>query len=190
MPTAPTSVEPTTSTSNSKYTNTLKIIGRVNLPVNHLLEITGFVDTSKNFPTANAFVMFVPGKPDNTKLSGRTYVQDQRDTMKLQNRDVFAFAEALKMAATYGKCDFMVFTDSSKFAGNQGQGVTKKLSVSAAPSSKDPNKLSIFINYQGSTKVNIVIDRWAALGFANQILTLAQKTEEAKIDIERQMFEK
>ena len=170
--------------------NDLIIVGRVNMPTTQLFEVTGFIDTTKAFPTANAFLNFVPGQADNTKMSGRTYVQAQRETMKIANRDLYAFAEALKFAATYYKCDFMLFTDSSKFAGNQGQqGITKRVSISAAPSKKDPNKYLIFISYQGQQKITIALERWMAIGLAEQLKTLADETERVKFKIEKQKIE-
>jgi len=164
--------------------NQITIVGKVNLPVTSLLEITGFVDTSKKFPTSNAFVMFVPGKPDQSKATGITYDQDNKEVMKISNKDLFALAEAIKFAAMYQQCDFIVFTDSSKFAGNQGQGVNKKLSVTTAPSRRDPNKYMIFINYAGAKKINITLDKWGAIGFAEQIKALATQTEMKKHEIE------
>ena len=182
---------PQTQTQNNGVTQTtphqknqIMITGKVNLPVTSLLEIAGFVDASKKFPSSNAFVMFVPGKPDQTKATGITYDQDNKEVMKISNKDLFAFAEAIKFAAMYQQCDFIVFTDSSKFAGNQGQGVNKKLSVTTAPSRRDPNKYMIFINYTGAKKINITLDKWGAIGFAEQIKALAMQTEAKKHEIE------
>jgi len=169
--------------------NTLHIVGKVNMPTTQLFEVTGFVDTGKKFPTSNAFLTFIPGKPDSSKMSGRTYVQDQKETMKISNRDLFGLAEALKFAAMYNQCDFMIFTDSSKFAGTQqGQGVTKKVSVAAMPSRKDPNKYLVFLNYQGQKKITLALDKWMVIGLAGQLQSLADTIEKEKYRIEREMM--
>ena len=174
------------SQNNQNGQNTLEIVGKVNMPTTQLFEATGFVDTGKQFPTSNAFLTFIPGKPDSSKLSGRTYVQDQRETMKVSNRDLFGLAEAIKFAATYNQCDFTIFTDSSKFAGNNGQGINKKISISAAPSRKDPKKFLTFISYKGSQSITIAIDKWMAIGLAEQIKNLAMETDKMKFKIERE----
>jgi hypothetical protein len=176
------------NTGNGRYE--LDIVGKVNLPTTQLFEVTGFVDLGKQFPTSNAFLLFVPGIQDSTKATGRSYDQSRRETMKISNRDLFALAEALKYAAMYKQCDFMIFTDSSKFAGTQGQGVTKKVSISAAPSSRDPNKHKVFINYNGQGKINIAIDPWMAIGLGEQLKALATATENEKYAKEREMMKK
>ena len=185
IPGAPSTpeVQQQTQTAHSNQ-NSLVTVGRVNMPTTQLFEATGFVDTGRKFPTSNAFLTFIPGKPDNTKQSGRTYVQDQRETMKIANRDLFGLAEAIKFAATYNQCDFMIFTDSSKFAGNNGQGINKRVSISAAPSKKDPNKYLIFISYKGNANITIALEKWMAIGLAEQLKTLADATEKKKFEIE------
>ena len=163
----------------------IDVIGRVNFPSTQLIELTGFVDTSKQFPTANAFLMAVPGVPDSTKQSGRTYNQDAKETMKIGVRDMYALAEALNYAALYGQCDFVVFTDSSKFAGTaQGQGQTKQVSIGTAMGNN--GKLKIFLNFKGREKVTIAMEKWNALGFAKQIEHLADETLSAKFALERE----
>ena len=166
----------------------MDIVSKITYTSTQLFEVTGFLDISREFPTANAFVMFVPGQPDSTKQSGRTYVQAQKEIMKINIRDVYAMGEALKMAALYNTCDFVIFTDSTKSAFHkEGQASTKKITISAAPSRKDPNKYSIFLTYQGNQKITLVLDKWHALGVANQLLTLAQYTEEKKFEKEKEV---
>jgi hypothetical protein len=193
---APTSAPQSTSQNtpqnnggNSGYD--LDIVGKVNMPVTQLFEATGFVDLGKQFPTSNAFLMFVPGVPDQTKATGRSYDQSKRETMKIANRDLFALAEALKYAAMYKQCDFMIFTDSNKFAGTQqGQGVTKKVTISAAPSTRDPNKHKVFLTYNGQGKVSIALDPWHAIGLGEQLKALAIATENEKYKKEKERMVK
>ena len=159
----------------------LRVAGRVNFPATQLFEATGFVDEAKEFPTANSFLMFVPGVPDSTKQSGRTYNQDKREIMKINVRDLYALSDALHYAATYGQCDFSVFTDSSKFAGTaQGQGQTKQVSVGTAMGNN--GKLKIFLNYNGASKISLALEKWHAVGLAGQLKQLADSTQEMKFE--------
>ncbi len=162
----------------------IEISGRINFPSTQLFEATGFVDTGKEFPTANAFLMFVPGIPDGSKQSGRTYNQEAKETMKVSVRDLFGLAEALNYAATYGQCDYIVFTDSSKFSGTAvGQGQTKQVSVGTAVGNN--GKPKIFLNYKGSGKVTIAMERWHAVGLAKQLESLANETLNMKFKLEQ-----
>jgi hypothetical protein len=164
--------------------NTIDVVGRVNFPATQLFEATGFIDVGKQFPTANAFLMFVPGIPDQSKQSGRTYDQSQKEVMKVSIRDLYGLAEALKFAAFYGQCDFVVFTDSSKFAGTaQGQGQTKQVSVGTAIGNN--GKPKIFLNYKGAKKITLALEKWHAVGLAEQLRTLADETARIKFKIER-----
>lgn len=159
----------------------LRVVGRVNFPATQLFEATGFIDESKEFPTANSFLMFVPGVPDASKQSGRTYNQDAREIMKINVRDLYALSDALHYAATYGQCDFTVFTDSSKFSGTaQGQGQTKQVSVGTAMGNN--GKLKIFLNYNGSGKITLALEKWHAVGLAGQLKSLADQTQAAKFE--------
>ncbi len=162
----------------------LKVAGRVNFPATQLFEATGFIDEAKEFPTANSFLMFVPGVPDASKQSGRTYNQNAREIMKINIRDLYALSDALHYAATYGQCDFTVFTDSSKFSGTaQGQGQTKQVSVGTAIGNN--GKLKIFLNYNGSGKITLALEKWHAIGLAGQLKTLADQTQTLKFDHDR-----
>lgn len=164
--------------------NPIQIVGRVNFPATQLFEATGFVDTGKQFPTSNAFLMFVPGLRDNSKASGRTYNQAAKEVMKIGVRDLAALAEALHYAATYAQNpDFVVFTDSSKFAGTQGQGQTKQVSVGFAMGNN--GKPKVFLNYKGAKTVALALDKWHAIGLAKQLEFLAQETLKSKFEIER-----
>jgi hypothetical protein len=185
-PVAPQELQPTSEEQaySTAPQRAIDIAGRVNFPAAQLFEATGFIDTSKQFPTANAFMMFVPGVPDQSKMSGRTYDQNRRETMKVSVRDLFGLAEALNYAATYGQCDFIVFTDSSKFAGTaQGQGQTKQISVKTAIGNN--GKPKIFLNYKGAGNVSIALERWHAVGLAKQLETLASETLKLKFEKER-----
>jgi mannose/fructose/N-acetylgalactosamine-specific phosphotransferase system component IIB len=182
-PAAPTAPQPY-DTQAQQPQRTIEVVGRVNFPSTQLFEATGFIDTSKQFPTANAFMMFVPGIPDQSKMSGRTYDQSHKETMKINVRDLFGLAEALNYAATYGQCDFVIFTDSSKFAGTaQGQGQTKQISVGTAVGNN--GKPKIFLNYKGANKITIALEKWHAVGLAEQLKTLASATLTQKFEKER-----
>jgi len=171
--------------NNGQQSNSINVIGRVNFPATQLFEATGFVDTGKQFPTANAFLLFVPGIPDQSKQSGRTYDQSKKEIMKISVRDLYALSDALNFAATYGQSpDFVVFTDSSKFAGTaQGQGQTKQVSVGTAIGNN--GKPKIFLNYKGAGKITLALEKWHAIGLANQIKTLADETLKKKFEHER-----
>lgn len=162
----------------------LRVVGRVNFPATQLFEATGFIDESKEYPTANAFLMFVPGVPDASKQSGRTYNQEAREIMKINARDLYALSDALHYAATYGQCDFTIFTDSSKFSGTaQGQGQTKQVSVGTAVGNN--SKLKIFLNYNGHGKVTLALEKWHAVGLAGQLKCLADQTQATKFEYDK-----
>ena len=106
--------------------------------------------------------------------------------MKVMIRDLFGLAEALKYAAMYKKNPgFNVFTDSGKYAGNQGQAVRKMVSVTVAPSSKDPSKVTIFLSYKGQAKITLAMEEWHAIGLAGQLLNLASEVERKKFITEK-----
>lgn len=183
-PTAPQEYATAPQEPQHNMQSTVAVVGRVNFPATQLFEATGFIDTGKQFPTANAFLMFVPGIPDQSKQSGRTYDQSQKEIMKVSVRDLYALAEALKFAGMYGQCDFMVFTDSSKFAGTaQGQGQTKQVSVGTAIGNN--GKPKVFLNYKGAKKITLALEKWHAIGLAEQIRTLADATLKDKFARER-----
>jgi hypothetical protein len=165
--------------------NNLKIVGRVNFPAKQLFEATGFIDTNKQFPIANCFLMFVPGIPDQSKVTGLTYDQSQREIMKIGVRDLFGLAEALIFSATYGQSsDFQIFTDSTKFAGTaEGQGHKKQVSVGAAVGNN--GKLRVFLTFNGLKKITIALEKWHAIGLAEQLKTLASETLKTKFTFEQ-----
>jgi hypothetical protein len=190
-PAAPETVNASSETPQPQSTNTtVEVVGRVNFPATQLFEATGFIDVGKQFPTANSFLMFVPGIPDQSKQSGRTYDQSKREIMKINIRDLYALSEALTFAATYGQTpDFVVFTDSSKFAGTaQGQGQTKQVSVGTAIGNN--GKPKIFLNYKGQGKITLALEKWHAIGLAGQLKTLADETLKIKFQHERQFTNK
>ncbi len=175
---------PAAAPAQTAPAHSIEIAGRINFPSTQLFEATGFIDTSKQFPTGNAFLLFVPGVPDGSKQSGRTYNQDAKETMKVSIRDLFGLSEALSYAATYGQSDFTVFTDSSKFAGTQqGQGQTKQVSVGTAIGNN--GKPKIFLNYKGRGKITIAMEKWHAVGLSKQLEALANETLRMKFKHER-----
>lgn len=159
-----------------------EIVGRVNFQGTQLFEATGFIDISKEFPTGDAFLMFVPGIPDTTKQTGRSYDQSKRETMKVSVRDLYGMAEALKYAAVYQQCDFVLFTDSSKFSGTaQGEGQTKQVSINAQIGNNQ--KLKVFLSFKGrGGKVTLALEKWHAMGLSNQLTALADRVQNRKFD--------
>lgn len=182
--TSPQASAPTEATQQGN--NTISVVGRVNFPATQLFEATGFVDIGKQFPTANSFLMFVPGVPDQSKQSGRTYNQAAKEIMKINVRDLYALSDALNFAGVYGQSpDFVVFTDSSKFSGTaQGEGQTKQVSVGTAIGNN--GKPKIFLNYKGQSKITIALEKWHAIGLAGQIRALADETSKMKFQFERE----
>jgi hypothetical protein len=176
---------PTNSGPVREYNN--YIVGKINYTAKQLFEITGFVDLSKRFPDASAFVTFIPGISDNTKQTGITYNQQAKEIMKIGIRDLFALGEAIDMAAKgFVPADFTVFTDSSKFEGNTGVGVTKQISIGAGEYRGKPR---IYINYKGTSQIQLSLDKWHAIGVAKQILNLADSTLQAKYKKEKEQYE-
>jgi len=177
-------VAPTNDSPKAYGERNLEITGRVNFPATQLFEATGFIDIGKQFPTANAFLMFVPSLSDQSKQSGRTYNQSAKEVMKISIRDLYGLSEALNYAAIYGQCDFIVYTDSSKFVGtSQGQGQTKQVSVGTAIGNN--GKPKIFLNYNGSKKIVLALEKWHAIGLAKQLAVLADETLKMKFEKER-----
>jgi len=178
--TAPAGVQ--TSGPAREYNN--HIVGKINYTAKQLFEVTGFVDLSKKFPEASAFVTVIPGIPDNTKATGITYNQAAKETMKISVRDLFAMGEAILMAVKGegGDADFVVYTDSSKASAN-GQGVTKQCSIGAG---EFRGKKRIYINYKGNSQIQLSLDKWHAVGVAKQIEALANETVNQKLLKERE----
>ena len=171
--------------AHTTHNSTIDVVGRVNFPATQLFEATGFIDVGKQFPTANAFLMFVPGVQDSSKQSGRSYNQSAKEIMKINARDLYALAEALNYAAVYGQTpDFTIFTDSSKFSGTaQGQGQTKNVSVGTAIGNN--GKPKIFLNYKGQSKITLALEKWHAIGLSGQLKQLADETMSQKFAKER-----
>jgi len=184
-PTPPSGNQVPAPTQNTSSGHTLTV-GKVNYTSKQLFEVSGAVDMHKDFPEAIAFVMFIPGVPDNTKATGITYNQSAKEIMKINVRDLFALAEALTMAAHGAQTDFIVYTDSSKsFANTTGVGITKQVSVG---SGEWKGNTRVYLNYKGQGQIQLSMDRWHALGLANQIKTLAQETLNHKFKEERRKY--
>jgi ribonuclease HI len=189
-PQAPTTTQDpsTVPAGNAGGGYTIETVSKVTYTATQLFEVTGFLDVSNDWPSANAFVMFVPGQRDDTKASGRTYIQAQKEIMKISSREIIAMGEALKWAAMYNTCDYMTFTDSTKSSFHkEGQAAVKKISISVAPSNKDPNKYSIFLTYQGNQKITVVLDKWSAISLGDQLINLGQYTDRKKFEKETEI---
>lgn len=139
----------------------------------NLIEITILKETNKQFPKVFALIMFVPGKEDNTKQSGRTYVMEQKEFIKFSIDELFQLAYALEEAATTGRCDFIKFADTSKFSG--GDKNIKSVSVSAV---NNAQKVKVYINYKSDTaNIATTFTKWSAIGFAGQIRAIANRAQ-------------
>jgi len=178
---APAGAAPTQS--NSTYTGERKteFVGRMNYTSKQLFEVSGAVNIAKQFPEPIAFVTFIPGIPDASKATGITYNQAAKETMKIHIRDLFGLSKAIEQAAMVGQCDFVVYTDSSKFAGST-TAVTKQLSIGAG---EWKGKVRVYINYKGQGQIQLSLDKWHALGVAEQLKVVAQETLKKKMELER-----
>jgi len=174
IPTAPQTGAPVTAAPQSNaqgYDNERLFV--LSHPSMNLIEITVLRELNKQFPKFFALLMFVPGKPDNSKQSGRTYVMDKKEFIKFSIAELFQLAYALEEAAIAGASDFIKFADTSKFKGGESQ--IKKVTVSATNNS---GKVKIYVNYvNNSTNANIAttFTKWDAIGFANEIRSVAEK---------------
>ena len=142
-------------------------------PSMNLIEITILKETNKQFPKVFALLMFVPGREDNTKQSGRTYVMEQKEFIKFSIDELFQLAYALEEAAATGSCDFIKFADTSKFSG--GNKKVKTVSISAV---NNAQRVKIYINYKSdNANIATTFTKWSAIGFAGQIRALATEAQ-------------
>lgn len=168
---APIPDAPTSGTQDQQFNNERLMV--LPHPSMNLIEITTLKETNKQFPKVFALLMFVPGKEDNTKQSGRTYVMEQKEFIKFSIDELFQLAYALEEAAATGSCDFVKFADTSKFSG--GNKKIKTVSVSAV---NNMQKVKIYINYKSDTaNIATTFTKWAAIGFAGQIRALANEAQ-------------
>ncbi len=159
-----------------------KQAGKITHTGSQLLEINGTVDITDKYPDAIGFVMMVPSRPDNTKASGKTYVMTEKIVIKFSSEELHTLAEALKEAATYGRCTYTKFSDPKK-ADASSTAESKKLSVTAIV---EGEKVKVFVNSSwGAKKVNMPLDKYGALGLANQIHDLATATNILKFSYDR-----
>ena len=140
-------------------------------PSMNLIEITVLRELNKQFPKHFALLMFVPGKEDHSKQSGRTYLMDNKQHIKFSIEELFQLAYALEEAAVTGSCDFLKFADTSKYKG--GARNVKQVSVNAI---NNGGKVKIYINYKSNDiTISTTFTKWAAIGFAGQIKALANE---------------
>ena len=152
----------------------LKTIGILSHAGTSLFEAITYNDVSSNFPKTIAILMFVPGRPDNSKQSGRTYNMDEKKYIKFSISELFQLSYALEEAAATGFSDFMKFADSSKF-NNAAEKVVKKVNVSAMQGDRG---LKIFMTYEGNgQKITITMTKYDAIGLSKRLLALANKAE-------------
>ena len=142
-------------------------------PSMNLIEITILKELNKQFPKVFAILMFVPGKEDASKQSGRTYTMDRKEFIKFSIEELFQLAYALEEAAVTGSCDFLKFADTSKYKG--GERNVKQVSVNAI---NNGGKVKVYINYKSNNiAISTTFTKWAAIGFAGQIKTIATEAE-------------
>ena len=176
---APTAVAPTSTgsvnmqpqTNKQAYDNERLFV--LSHPSMNLIEITVLRELNKQFPKFFALLMFVPGKPDNSKQSGRTYVMDKKEFIKFSIAELFQLAYALEEAAVAGTSDFIKFADTSKFKG--GEQVVKKVTVNAV---NNGGKIKVYVNYVNNTSganIATTFSKWDAIGFANEIRAIAER---------------
>ena len=171
MPAAGAPNQPQAANTQSKYNNERLLV--LSHPSMNLIEITINKELNKQFPKVFAFIMFVPGKEDNTKQSGRTYLMDKKEYIKFSIEELFQLSYALEEAAVTGASDFIKFADSSKFKG--GAKAVKKVTVSAINNS---GRIKVYINYNSSNaNIATTFTKWSAIGFAKQIETIAREAQ-------------
>jgi len=180
------SVSPVPSVQNAQNTqrpvSNNVYVGKVNYTSKQLFEVSGVVDKNKRFPEPIAFVTFIPGVPDNTKATGITYNQQAKETMKIAIRDLYAMAEAIMMAANGIAPDFVLYTDSSKSNFNNGNGITKQISVGSGEYRGKPR---VYLNYKGQGQIQLSLDKFHAIGVAKQLQALCDATLNKKFEEER-----
>ena len=166
-----TSAPAQTANTQSKYNNERLLV--LSHPSMNLIEFTVNRELNKQFPKVFAFIMFVPGKEDSTKQSGRTYLMDKKEYIKFSIEELFQLSYALEEAAITGTSDFIKFADSSKFKG--GAKAVKKVTVSAI---NNGGRVKVYINYNSSgASIATTFTKWSAIGFAKQIETIAREAQ-------------
>lgn len=159
----------TSPTDQKKFDNERLMV--LSHPSMNLIEITVLKELNKQFPKYFALLMFVPGKEDHSKQSGRTYIMDNKQHIKFSIEELFQLAYALEESAVTGSCDFLKFADTSKYKG--GAKNVKQVSVNAI---NNGGKVKIYINYKSNgITVSTTFTKWAAIGFAGQIKALANE---------------
>lgn len=157
-------------------------IGIYSFPTTSLFEISTYQDISTTFPKVLAILMFVPGKPDPSKQSNRTYDMGQKQHIKFSIEELFQLSYALEEAAATGQCQYLKFADTSKFKG--GEKNIKKVSVNASTTDRGTK---VFLNYEGGgTKITIPMDKYAAIGLSKEIYTLADSASRVLSNIKVQ----
>ena len=145
----------------------------VSHPSMNLIEVSILEETNKPFPKFFAIIMFVPGKPDNTKQSGRTYAMNEKKFIKYSIEELFEIAYALEEAAAVGQSQYIKFADTSKFKGGEKQ--VKKVSVTAV---NNGGQSKVYLNYKDDTaSIATTFTKYAAIGFAGQIKAIASEAQ-------------
>lgn len=146
--------------------NQMRNVSTIKKTSSCLCEISGSIELTPFGPQPIAFFMMVPGQPDNTKKSGRTYLMEQKISMKFDSHDLFALAKCLETGTPFEK-----FTDPAKSAHTQGTGDTKKVTTS-----QGNNGFFLNFNY-GQQRVGLSLKVQECFGFAGQIQAFATLLE-------------
>lgn len=169
----------------NKPKKNLIFVGTVTHTGNQLFEINGNIDVTDKFPDEFAFVWIAPSIMDNTKQSNRSYVLNDKINMKFSSEELHGLAEALTEAGMWGRCSFTKFSDPKKSDSNNNTTAneTKKFTVTAIV---EGEKVKVFMNIaQGSKKITMPLEKYAALGLAHQIHDLATEINKMKFELDR-----
>jgi hypothetical protein len=172
-------------TNTSTYRN-LITVGTITHTGNQLFEINGRIDITDKFPDEFAFVWIAPSVINNTKQSNRSYVLTDKINMKFSSEELHGLAEALTEAGMWGRCSFIKFSDPKKSGSNNNttSNDSKKFTVTA---SVEGDKVKVFMNIiQGSKKIAMPLEKYAALGLAHQIHDLATEINRMKFELDRE----
>jgi hypothetical protein len=172
--------------ANNKSNRILITVGTITHTGNQLFEINGRIDVTDKFPDEFAFVWIAPSVIDNTKQSNRSYVLTDKINMKFSSEELHGLAEALTEAGMWGRCSFTKFSDPKKSDSNNNTtpNETKKFTVTAIV---EGEKVKVFMNIaQGSKKITMPLEKYAALGLAHQIHDLATEINKMKFELDRE----
>ena len=159
--------------AQAKPQSTVVEVIRSNYTTISLFEVSGGYDPAQQYPKALCFVMGVPGVKDQSKQSGRSYLQANKIVMKFSTQEIRSLGQSLIGIATFKQAaaNFVKHSDPSKNAytqGNAAQAQAKKLEAKF-----DPAKANIVItmNY-GQNNVLIPVPLPDAFGLGHDLINI------------------